>query len=244
MTMRKKMSADMSALIKSIKVDRIKGKNKELELKSIKDRVDEKVRKLDNLEAKERYFFDNLYNDPNFGKEADFDDFQDILPELATNYKRTATIYLTFAEFIKKTCGLGVYTLNKNIVSNVVERYLEDLDILKIRYNCPTVQVSKIAGLMTNLIVKYRPVVPLDTKNDPYDKMNELFAIHHALCICTDFSDGAELEAFENSDMYDDFMEDMKYLLIRNFTSENLIMVFKTLCLYQFKSFLKKELEG
>jgi len=205
MATRKEMSADMSALITSIKVDSGKKKNKELELKSIIGILEDKVRKLEDLEVKERYFFDNLYNDPQFGNGADFEKLQSVLPDLATDYKRTVTFYLTFKEFIKKTCGPGIYTLNKNIVSKIIERYLKDLDILKIRYDCPTVQLSKIAGLMTNLIVKYRPVVPLNTKNDPYGEMNELFAIHHALCICSDFSKGMELEAFENSDMYDDF---------------------------------------
>jgi len=244
MAKRKEMSADMSALVKNIRAERIRDKNKELELKSIADRLKDKAQQLDALETKERYFFNNLYNDPSFGNDTDFSAFQDVLPDLATNYKRTATIYLTCAEFLKKTCGPGLYTLNKNIVSKIVDRYLEDLHILKKRYDCPTVQVSKIAGLMTNLIVKYRPLVPLDHKNDPHDKINELFAIHHALCLCTDFSEGAELEDFEKAETYDDFVEDMKYLLIRNYTPENLIMVFKTLCLYQFKSFLKKELDG
>lgn len=240
----KEMSADMAALIKSIQADRNREDRKEFELKSITDRVDDKTQRLDDLEIKERYFFDNLFNNPVFGDGEAFGILSDMLPDLATNYKRTAVLYLTFKKFVEKTGCHGLYTLNTKIVSKVIERYIDDLNILKKRYDCKRVQLSKIAGLITNLIVRYRPVVPLDTGNDPHRDMNDSFALYHALCICSDFSEGVELEDFENSDKYHTFMEDMKYLFSRNFTPENLIMVFKTLCLYQFPSFLKKEVVG
>lgn len=244
MAKHKEMSAEMSALMKGIRAERDREERKDLELKSITDRIDEKARKLKDLEKNERYFFDNLYYEPGFVDGDEFVDFLNILPKLAIDYKRTAGLYLTFVEFIKNTRGQGVYTLNKNVVSKIIERYLEDLNILKIRYECPKVQLPQIAGLMTNFIVKYRPVVPLDVKNDPNPYINELFAIHHALCICSDFSAGAELKEFENSEKYLDFVEDMLYLINRNFTPESLIVVFKTLCLYQFRSFLKKDVDG
>ena len=97
---------------------------------------------------------------------------------------------------------------------------------------------------MTNLIVKYRPIVPLEAGNDPSEYINEIFAIYHALCICADFSDGEELLAFENMADYSEFYKDMRYLLNRNYTPESLIMVFKTLCLCRFPSFLSKEVDG
>lgn len=244
MAKHKEKSAGLSALLTSIKVERAKEANKKTELKSITDRIDDKAQRLNNMEKRDRYFFDNLCYDPKFGESADFCEFLKLLPAVATDYKRTTVLYLTFAEFAKKSGVSGVYRLNKNIMSKVVEHYLEDLNILKLRYDCPTVQLPKIAGLMTNLIVKCRPVVPVDIGADPCSRINELFAIHHALCICSDFSAGAELENFENSTQYDHFFEDMLYLLSRNFTPENLIMVFKTLCLYQFPSFLKKEVVG
>jgi hypothetical protein len=240
----KQMSTEMAALLKSIKADRDRVENKEVELSSITRRRDEKGQKLEDLEKNERYFFDNLYRDPKFGDSADFDVLLYALPDLAIDYKRTVVIYLTFGEFIKDAQFGDMYRLNKNIVSKVVERYLDDLKILKSRYGCRTVQLPKIAGLMTNLIMKYRPVVPKNIEKDAHPCINELFSIHHALCICSDFTKGKELEAFEKSDEYVEFVEDMKYLLNRNFTPECLIMVFKTLCLHWFKSFSIKGVDG
>jgi len=243
MTKRKDMSVEMSALLKSIKAERIREDGKVAELKSIGDRVDEKARKLMLLEKREHYFFDNLCHSPGFGNGSEFKEFLKLLPREATDYKRTIGLYLTFAEFTKKIGVNNVYKLDSKIVSTVVEHYLDDLDTLKTRYGYKTVQLPKIAGLMTNLLVKYRPIMPTDIENDPYPRVNELFAIHHALCICSEFSDGLELEAFEKTARYDSFIEDMLYLLNRDFTSESLIMVFKTLCLYQFVSFLKKNVD-
>jgi len=71
-----------------------------------------------------------------------------------------------------------------------------------------------------------------------------MFAVHHALCICSDFSGGKELADFEQKPACNEFKNDMKYLLNRNFTAESLIMIFKVLCLYQFPSFLNKYVDG
>jgi len=243
MTKRKEMSVEMSALLKTIKAERVREDAKALELKSIGDRVDEKARKLMQLEKREHYFFDNFCHSPGFGNGSEFEEFLKLLPREATDYKRTIGLYLTFAEFIKKIGVNNVYKLDSKIVSTVVEHYLDDLDTLKTRCGNTPVQLPKIAGLMTNSLVKYRPIMPTNIEKDPYPRINELFAIHHALCICSEFSDGVELEEFENTDKYDSFIEDMLYLLNRDYTSESLIMVFKTLCLYQFRSFLKNNVD-
>jgi hypothetical protein len=97
---------------------------------------------------------------------------------------------------------------------------------------------------MANLIVRHHPVVPLVHKENPVPRINEMFAVFHALCICSDFSDGDEFSKFCKTTEFKVFFEDITYLLSRNFTPENLIMVFKTLCLYQFKSFSNNKIDG
>jgi hypothetical protein len=241
MTKPKEMSVEMSSLLKSIKAERVREDAKKLEMQVIKDRIDEKAQKLMRLEKREHYFFDNFCHAPGFGNGSEFEEFLRLLPEEATDYKRTIGLYLTYVEFAKKIGVGNTYKLDSKIVATVVEQYLDDLDILKTHSGNIKVQLPKIAGLMTNHIVKCHPIVPTDAEKDPYPRINELFAIHHALCVCSEFSDGAELEAFEKTHRYDIFIEDMLHLFRKDFTSESLITIFNTLCLYQFKSFLKKD---
>jgi len=97
---------------------------------------------------------------------------------------------------------------------------------------------------MTNLIMRYHPVVPRDYGKNPIPRINEVFAVYHGLCLCSDFSNGDELEKFSEMDICAEFFSDMTYLLDRNFTAENLIMVFKTLCLSYFPKFKEKYIYG
>jgi hypothetical protein len=244
MTRRKTMGVGMSMLLNGIKTDRAQESIKAPEMKALADKIADKTRRLLLSEKRDQYFFNNLCSDPYFGNSLEFDEFSKLLPDVATDFKRTVTLYLTYAEFAK---SLGIhkkYKLNQKLVSTVVEHYLADLNTLKTSHGYTKVQLPKVAGLMTNLIVKYRPIVPTNIKTDLFPHINELFAVHHGLCICSDFSKGAELADFENSDKYDDFLKNMLHLFNKSFIPENLIMIFETLCLYQFSSFLKKTVDG
>jgi hypothetical protein len=162
-------------------------------------------------------FISNLYNTPNFEKGEDFKKLEQILPDLAIDYKRTVVVFQTCKEFFTRKDISRLYRLDKNVLAKVIERYIEDLGILKKRHGCRKVQLPKIAGLMTNLIVKYRPITPIDIKNNPYLNINETFAIFHAICICADFSGRKdEVEKFGKSPQHDEFYEDMIYHLNRN----------------------------
>jgi len=252
MTADESLCEEMSELIKSITAAITK---KEIS-PPISFDLHTKRLQLEKLENKKRYFYKKLCLDAHFGtgfeNGDEFKAFRRCLPDLALRYKRTITIIVTVGLFLKKYGITKAYKLDTKALTNIVKCYIDDLSVLKKRYGSEMVQLPKIAGLITNLIVKYRPIVPLyaeehsasSTETNSVSDINEIFAIHHALGICADFSDGAELEAFEVTDQYYEFYADMIYLLNRNYTPECLIMIFKTLCLYQFPSFLNKESDG
>ncbi|MDR2591234.1 MAG: hypothetical protein LBC59_00295 [Chitinispirillales bacterium] len=239
------MTKDMADVITSIcKVILDRANNKAAELDSVASWLERERKKLEELELREKYFFNSLKGNAAFENLDEFKTFRKCLPKLAMMYKRIFVIINTLRDFLEKNSLCDVYGLNKKALLKVAKCYLDDLSVLKKRYGSKTVQLPKIAGLMTNLIVKYRPVVPLKATNDPSEYVNEIFAIYHALCICSDFSDGDELAAFENTADCSEFYTDMRYLLNRNYTPESLIMVFKTLCLCRFPSFLNRDVDG
>jgi hypothetical protein len=137
--------------------------------------------------------------------------------------------------------------LNKNILGEVITHYIYDVRVLKQRYNIPErINFAKIAGLMTFAILKYKPIVP--RQGDYYLKenslkANEIFAMFHGLSVLFDFDvlgkDGEKIRR-EKSSVIKDFLEssigqkwkrDFKHLLYcRNYTAENLVMTFESLC--------------
>jgi uncharacterized protein (UPF0216 family) len=244
MATNKAMSPAMSQLLKSIGAEWRRKAGKESEALSVANRLNRKRRQLEELEKKEKYFVTNLVCNPKFENGKEFKDLQRILPDLSVKYKRLVVVILTLKEFLKQNDIADVYKLDKNILHTVLDCYIDDLYILKKRCGSQKIQLPKIAGLMTNLIVKYRPIVPVDIKNNPHSSINEAFAIYHSLCVCSDFSNGRELQEFGKTEQHDEFFENMKYLLTRNFTPESLIMIYRTLCLYQFQKKKKKEVDG
>jgi len=243
MAANKAISPDMSKLLKSIGAECQRKSDKEDEFSSIIDRFDRKKQQLEELESKEKFFTANLLHNPAFESGNEFKILQGFLPDLAVKYKRTIAFYLTLGEFFKKN-GIVDYRLDKNVLSTIIDCYMDDLTIIKKRCGSQKIQLPKIAGLMTSLIVKYRPIVPRDISKNPHSNINETFAVYHALCICSDFSDGEEFEEFRQTEQHDEFFCNMIYLLNRNFTPESLIMTYRTLCMYQFKSFLRKQVDG
>ena len=234
--------ADIIKHISTVLLDQANGKAAELD--SVASRLTSKRKRLEELELSEKYFYNILKGDTNFESGTEFKAFRKCLPNLAMMYKRIFVISNTMSDFLERNSLYNTYGLNKGALTKVAKCYLDDLAVLKKRYGCKTVQLPKIAGLMTNLIVKYRPIVPLSATNDPSEYINEVFATYHALCICSDFSNGEELLEFEKTTTCSEFYKDMRYLLNRNYTPESLIMVFKVLCLCHFPSFLNREVDG
>jgi hypothetical protein len=152
-----------------------------------------------------------------------------------------------------------IFHLNAKLLGEVVSHYIHDLRALKLRYKISgKVQFPKIAGLMTNAFVKYKPLVPRIGNNDlkPNSlKANEVFAVFYGLCVLFDMEilPNGELKTKTGKNVRD-FMcassglkwrDDLIYLLnSRNYTAESLIAVFDTLCIALCPDLLKYESEG
>lgn len=239
------MTEDMQKLVNLIRHVLLKKANKTNEvLTDVKEHLKSARDQLQSLELRDRYFYNKLSGDINFEERDEFKVFRECLPNVSMVYKRLLIIIHILREFLKQSSLDTVYGLNKNALTKIGECYISDLYALKKRYGSTTVQLPKIAGLMTNLIMKYRPICPKVATKDPAIYINEVFAIHHALCICSDFSDGEELIEFEKTGVCSEFYKDLTYLLNRNYTAESLIMIFKVLCLDHFPSFLTGSVEG
>jgi len=198
---------------------------------------DECVKTLELLEDQEKYFY-NIFRGKISGNKEDFEFFEEYLPHEAIKYRRVLVITNTFGTFLKGISAQGVYGLDSRTLDRIVCGYVEDVVALKQRYKCETIQLPKIAGLMAHHITKYRPIVAINACCNPYPFINELFAVYHGLCVCSDFSNGQELVNFNNHPDCKDFLMDMRYLLSRNYTSESLVMIFKTLSMKHFPSYL------
>ena len=143
------------------------------------------------------------------------------------------------------------FVLNSSIASKVVRHYAKDLDILKRRYGIPhLVQAPKVAGLMANAILKYRPLVPIKGKQKDVglSEVNEVLAIYHGICICADYDTGSGVRALDtlaSKPIFSDWLDRFIYLLReRNYTSESLIMIFETLCMAAFPDSMLNEASG
>jgi hypothetical protein len=133
-----------------------------------------------------------------------------------------------------------VFVFNPSIVVKAIRHYVEDLNILKKRYGIPNrVQAPRIAGLMANAILKYRPLVPMEGTQKGIDNnmVNEYLAIYHGISICANFeTDGKQAMAgLINKPFFDEWLKRFVFLLHeRNYTTEALIVIFETLCLAAF----------
>jgi hypothetical protein len=89
-----------------------------------------------------------------------------------------------------------IFAFNHAIATDVVNHYVDDLEFLKRRYGIiGRAQPPKVAGLMANAILKYRPLVPLNGRqqNIEGNTVNEILAIYHGICVCAEHqANGAE----------------------------------------------------
>jgi hypothetical protein len=132
------------------------------------------------------------------------------------------------------------YSLSANLLNEVVEHYLSDVKIIKCRYNIEQkIQLHKIAGLTTALIIRYRPLIPTTDSftNDPnFIYANELFAITHGLAICGEYSLDI-CESIAQEEWFNRWLTDFCHLLhCRHFTPESLILVYQTLSHFKFSA--------
>ncbi len=130
-----------------------------------------------------------------------------------------------------------IFSFNHAIATKVVTHYLSDLKILKIRYGIKDrVQYTKIAGLMANAILKYRPIVPVKGNQVGIEesKCNELLAVCHGIFVCVE---NQQLNVKIMKELFTDVLfkdwanKFLHLLRERNYTAESLVMVFETLCL-------------
>jgi hypothetical protein len=132
-----------------------------------------------------------------------------------------------------------------HLANEVVEHYLRDREVMKIRYQIPgRIQLYKIAGLMTASIMRYRPITPLVDELQPGKEFyaNELLAIYHALAICAEHSDAGFRLSFLDQDWFRKWRDEMIYFLhYRNYSPEGLCAIFMTLSCLLFPDNLASE---
>lgn len=122
-------------------------------------------------------------------------------------------------------------TLSSPLINEIVEHYIIDVSILKFRYKIPKlIERSKIAGLMTSLVMRYRPILlgPQNCNEVTELYANEIFAIIHGLAVC--FEDSI-IQATDLLDKpwFKQWFDDFRYLLhFRHHTPESLAFIFKT----------------
>ena len=137
--------------------------------------------------------------------------------------------------------------LSNPLLEEAIEYYVSDREILKKRYNIDDrIQLHKIAGLLSNAIVRIKPIVPVQGlesfSKDSDIYANEILAIYLGLAICSEYD-------FEN-DMtkepwFDEWFDNFIFLMHhRRFTAESLMFIFETVSrTYLPNAFLKQKQE-
>jgi hypothetical protein len=152
--------------------------------------------------------------------------------------KRTRSIFGAFCILVKSGYIDGAkFTMNRSLLKSVVKQYSQDLRVLKMRYGIEgKVQPQKTAGLTTAAVMRFRPVLPKNTSDETLfeSDVNEILAIHHGLCVCAEQEDEKiSLEAVAAlwaKPEFPEWLSNFRYLLkFRNYTAENLALVFDTL---------------
>lgn len=151
--------------------------------------------------------------------------------------KRTKSIFGAFCILVKQGYIDGSrFTINRSLLKSVVKHYLQDLYILKIRYGIKDkVQPQKTAGLTTAAIMRFKPVMPKNEGDELFESdVNEILAIHHGLCVCAEQEDEKinlkSVAVLWSKPEFPEWLSNFRFLLkFRNYTAENLALVFDTL---------------
>jgi hypothetical protein len=161
-------------------------------------------------------------------------------------FRRTRTLGLSYD--IMRSGGLkGVdfskFDLRKDLVSQIVDHYCNDYQILRLRYHIAQpqyIQLHRVAGLLTSAIMRYRPIHCISgqpvSKNEV--RLNEHFAVFTGINICAEkyAQRGEDIsELLSSCPQLAGWIDRMKFLLdSRNYTSEALIMAYDALCVFLF----------
>jgi len=157
----------------------------------------------------------------------------------ALKVKRTQTLlgvwkYIT----LNNVLDPSRFQLSVPLINEIVEHYLMDVSIIKLRYNIDErIQLHKIAGLMTSLILRYRPILPLseEFEGDRERYANEYFAILHGLSICGEYTDKDVISELTDEKWFEVWLNDFLFLLHnRNHTPESLMFIYETLSCIKF----------
>lgn len=128
------------------------------------------------------------------------------------------------------------YFLDPVSFAETVSQYIADYEILKIRYkekDGEFIQTPKIAGLMAASILKNKPITIREGFIKSEDrKLNELLAIFNGLFLCSEFPKKNIFSDLKEHKHFRTWLNNFLYLIKkRNYTTENLILVFETFCL-------------
>jgi hypothetical protein len=157
--------------------------------------------------------------------------------------KRTETLGLSYK--IMMTDGVSdvdpsKFCLRKDLVSSVVDHYINDYQILRLRYGITErIQLHRVAGLLTAAIMRYRPITLVNgIPKGNEARINEHFAIFTGLNICAERYawQGKDIGViFRTQPLLGEWITRTKFLLdTRNYTSEALILAYETLCMFMF----------
>jgi len=143
----------------------------------------------------------------------------------------------------------NVFMLNNSLALKVIRFYVQNLDTLKDIYAIEDkVEASKIAGLMANAILRFRPLVPIGGQDECEEiednDCNELLAVSHGLYICAAaYPNGIRLmKDFMVRESFDKWLKQFMYLIQeREYSAESLIVIFETLCVTVFSNDIKQE---
>jgi len=150
--------------------------------------------------------------------------------------KRIRTFVQSYADLIHAGKFDGQkFVINASFATNAINLYLDDLRAIKKRYEISDkVQSPKIAGLMANAILKFRPIVPANGREEDIGRfsVNEIVAIYHGLVVCAADSKDREKKIREimNKPFFGEWFESVRFLLKeRNYSAESLYMIFQTI---------------
>jgi len=132
-----------------------------------------------------------------------------------------------------------------NLMETTIQ-YTSDYVVFKTRYGeADRIQPPKIAGLMASAINRYKPIVFRDGIENPKRlPLNELLAIFNGIFVCSEFSlknGNYALNSFTKDVFFGKWLNDFLHLLAyRNYTAENLVLVYETFCMNYCKEALFK----
>jgi hypothetical protein len=152
--------------------------------------------------------------------------------------KRVESLFATFLLLVRMgDIDSARFTLNRSLLKSTVKHYLQDLQALKARYGIEKfVQPQKAAGLSAAAVMRFKPILPKNGGDEDLfeSEANEIFAIFHGLCLCSEQSDGKiNLQAIQSlaaKPEFHEWLSNFRFLLkFRNYSAESLVMIFDTL---------------